>query len=323
MGKTLRIWALILAASGALSVRAQEPEEVRFEPVKSKWLIQSVLEFPFYSFYLGAPAVKGMAYLPNFAPRLGPRVVYRDLGATLTFSLPIPPVEKERRGDSRTTNFVLNSYWRHIAYDLYYQSYRGFYMSSPWTELSVHKPARYAQLPDTQVLNYGVNGYVLFNSENYSLKAAFDQNEFQRKSGGSWMANPFYNHLEMFLGNGFVPGSDADNTPAFPNVASARFDTLGTAVGYGHTYVDGNYFATAQGALGPGIQYQRIQRADGDRSDVFSLALKLNVNLATGWNYPEYTGGMKVLVDSVWARVQNTQVTSSLVKVQFFFGKRF
>ncbi|MBX3020898.1 MAG: DUF4421 family protein [Bdellovibrionales bacterium] len=320
MGKTLAV--LVLCLLSLSQAQAQE-ENLPFEELKSPWLAQAVLEFPFYSFYLGAPAVKGVAYLPNFAPRLGPRVIYRDVGATLTFSLPIPDNERTRRGDSKAQSLIINSYWRQFAFDLYYQRYKSFYVASPWTEVSVNKPARYAQLPDAQVLNYGLNAYLILRPERYSLKAAFDQTEIQSQSGGSWLVAPFYNHLEMFLGGKFVPGSDTSSFRVPPNLASSRFDTLGAGFGYGYTYVKRRYFLNGQVAYGPGFQSQRLQREDGDNSAVYSLAAKLNVNASTGWNYPEYVGGAKLLVDSVWARVQDTQVTSTLVSLQFFFGRRF
>lgn len=294
-----------------------------FRSVEQKWLVEGVLVFPFYSFYLGAPDIKGVAYLPNFVPRLGPRVIYKDFGAVMTFALPIPSEEVERRGNSHQDNLIFNSYWRQNAYDIYYQRIRGFYVNSPLTELSTHRPDRYPQLPDTRVLNMGFNWYYVYSPERYSLKAAFDQNEFQLHSGGSWLINPFFTHFEMYLGERFVAGTDSDDISQLPNVASGRFDTVGTAVGYGYTYIHNHFFMTGQAAWGPGVQFQRIQRSDGNDSEVWSFAAKLNINVAGGWNYECYVGGVKVLVDSLWAQVEDTQLSSSLVSVQLFFGQRF
>jgi hypothetical protein len=318
VGKNLIRIALVLAS---LTCAAEETEPEIFQPVESHWLVESVFEFPFYSFYLGAPAIRGLAYLPNFAPRVGARVIYKGVGSTMTLSLPIPKSEVERRGDSSTSSIILNSYWRQYAYDIYYQRYRGFYAASPFTELSTHKPARYPQLPGAQVLNYGGNAYILFRPDGYSLKAAFDLSEYQTRTGGSWLLNPFYNHLEMTVPGRFVPGSDSNPQP--PNLGAGRFDTAGAGFGYGYMYVYQHFFATGQVAYGPGIQFQRIKRTDGDDSNVWSLAAKLNVNLSVGENFPVYVGGVKFLADSIWAKVLNTQVSSTLVSVQFFFGRRF
>lgn len=300
------------------------PVESTFKNVEHPWLVAGVFELPFYWFYLGAPAVRGEAYLPNFLPRLGFRAGYKDWGARLSVGVPmLGKSEQRRRGNSSQSGISLNTYWRQNAFDLYYQRFRGFYVSDPFTELSFNKPERYPQLPKTQVINYGLNWYYASRPERYSLKAAFDQNEFQLKSGGSWIWNPFYNHLETYLGDEFVAGSEPDGMQGLPNLASGKFDTLGMAIGYGYTHIYRNFFATAQGALGPGLQYQRIQRDDGNDSRVTSLAGKINVNVAAGWNYPTYVGGIKVLVDSLSAKVVDTQVTSSLITVQFFYGTRF
>ena len=294
-----------------------------FRPIEAKWLVQAVAEAPFYSFYLGAPNIRGVAYLPNFAPRLGPRVVYRQVGETLTFSLPIPKIEVDRRGDSEANSFILNSYWRQFAYDLYYQHYQGFYSASPFTELSFRKPSRYPQMPDARVVNYGINAYWVLRPEKYSLKAAFDQNEFQMESGGSWILNPYYGHLRMFLGGRFVPGSDSSALPDLPNLSTANFDTTGLAVGYGYTYIKNHLFFSGQAAYGPGLQYQDIDQKDGGDRHVLSLAAKLNVNAAAGWNYPDHVTGAKLLVDSTWAKVLDTQVSATMVSLQAFWGKRF
>ncbi len=294
-----------------------------FKESAHPWRVLGILDFPFYSFYLGAPAVHGVAYVPNFAPRLGPRILYRDIGATITMALPVPDNEKRRRGDSTHTGISFNSYWRRNAMDLYYHRFRGFYVSSPFTELSFNKPERYPLLPDARATTYGINWYFVSSPARYSLRAAFDLHEFQLKSGGSWIYNPYYNHLQISVGNEFIPGIGSESLVALPNLASGRMDTAGMAVGYGYTYIYNHYFATAQGAIGPGLQYQRIQRTDGNDTEVVSFSAKVNVNLSTGWNNEKYVGGMKVLVDTIWAQVSDTQVYSSLINVQFFLGYRF
>lgn len=110
MGKIVAL--LLLSCQIFASEINEDPEvelDIPFKKIEHPWLVEAVLELPLYSFYLGAPAVDGVAYVPNFAPRLGPRLVYREFGAMITFSLPIPELEKYRRGDSVQENFIFNS----------------------------------------------------------------------------------------------------------------------------------------------------------------------------------------------------------------------
>jgi hypothetical protein len=321
----MRVFILLLFIFSAVC-RAEEPEKPTiqeiFEKIEGNLTVQAILEFPFYSFYLGAPNIKGVAYLPSFAPRFGPQLTWHEYSVKFTFALPIPEVEQHRRGSSDQSGAIFNSYWRQNAMDLYYQRFRGFYVSSPFRELSVHKPERYPQLPDALVTNYGLNWYYVTNPERFSLKAAFDHNEFQRVSGGSWLANPFYNHFDMALGSRFIAGIGDESIQDVPNLASGRFDSIGSSFGYGYSFIYGRFFASAQGALGPGLQLQQFRGSDGNDVRDYSLAVKINVNASTGWNYKEYVGGIKFLLDSLSSRVQGTEVASNLVSGQIFFGSR-
>jgi hypothetical protein len=296
-------------------------EEPAFKQFEKPWVVQSVFDLPFYSFYVGAPAIQGVPYLPNFAPRLGVRTGYRELSVMATFSLPISESEQRRRGNSEVFTGVLNSYYRANALDIYFQKYRGFYAASPFSELSINKPDVYPQLSDARILNYGLNWYRVLDSSKYSLQAAFDFSELQTVSGGSWIYNPFYNHFEISLGTVFLPGTAAE-APNPLNLSSGKFDTLGFAFGYGHTTITDRRFYSWQIVGGPGLQRRFLTQKDQAEFEQWSLAMKGNLNLAAGWSFDDSVFGVKLLVDTIWGQVQGTQIYSSLIDLQFFAGIR-
>lgn len=304
---------------------AQQPNKVEevFEKFEGPFRVQGILEFPEYSFYLGGPAIQGVAYVPSFHPRLGPRILWKEIGLTATFALPVPEAEQRRRGDTQQNEVILNSYWRQNAIDLYYLRIRGFYIASPWQEFSVHKPERYPQVPDAVVSSFGFNWYYVFQPETYSLKAAFDQSEFQKESGGSWLISPFFNHFEMSLGTRFIRGIGDDRVTELPRLASGRFDSLGASFGYGYSLIYGRFFASLIGAVGPGAQYQKIGRSEDVDVQNLTLAVKINVNGSLGWNFKSYVGGFKAILDSLSSDISGTRVASNLVSGQLFFGARF
>lgn len=312
----------VVAITLSFNLHAEEVQK-SYEDLKSDWSIQGVVDFSFYSFYLGAPAINGKAYTPSFGPRIGPRILYKDFGTTITLPLPMPESEVHRRGSTVHRNFIVNTYWRENALDVYYQRYHGFYVVSPWDELSFKRAAIYPQLPDAVVTNVGINWYYNFDSDRYSLKAAFDQTEFQLRSGGSWIAHGFYNHLEMGLGERFIKGSNDNELTEIPKMSSAKIDSLGGAYGYGHTYIRGRYFVTTQGLGGIALQYQQVDRAVQKDLTTFALALKFNINLAAGYNHKDYIVGAKILIDTLSSRVETVEVSSSLASAQIFAGQRF
>lgn len=295
-----------------------------FSAVKEPGFVRGFVEFPVYSFYLGSPDINGVAFVPNFSPRVGANVSWKNLGVSLSVALPLPPEEIERRGKTDQFNLLLSKYWRAHGMDLYFQNYRGFYISNPIGELNLNKPDRNPQLPDAEITNYGLNYYYVLSPENYSLMAAFSQMEFQNQSGGSFILTVFYNHLEMSRGQKFIPGSDPDSLQAIPSIESGIFDSAGAGGGYGYTFVREGYFLTVQGIIGLGAQNQKI----GDVQSLatgynFNAALKANANAAIGYNRENSTYGAKVLVDTLLSDVRGTQVYSTLVNGIVFYGHRF
>lgn len=296
--------------------------EQKFEIFPDEWTIQGIGRAPFYSFYLGSPKIDGVAFIPNFNPSLGAGISYK--GFSIEFTQPIdvlPSYEDARRGSSLKHEFIISSSWHQYAFDIYYQYYRGFYMSTPITSLGDGQPERYAQLPDTEVHNAGANLYYVTSPHQYSLNAAFSHDEFQTQSGGSYIINFFLNRLNMNPGNTFIPGT-APGAQTKPKISSGLFYTLGPALGYGYTYVQNRFFATAQGLIGLGVQYQWVNDYLDDYKRL-NLALKLNANLALGVNEKKDLYGIQILLDSIYSQIESSQLASSLVSAQIFYGRRF
>ncbi len=310
----------------ALASDATSPEDAQasmFAPVAEVGLFRALMEFPVYSFYLGAPDVYGVAYVPNFSPRAGMQLQWKSFGLTLSAALPIPKEEIDRRGQSQNFNFLLSRYWRQHGLDIYLQNYRGFYVASPWSEFSLNKPERYPQLPDAEITNYGLNYYLVLEPEKYSLMAAFSQTEVQTASGGSFIWTAFYNHLEMNRGGSFVPGSEANSLKEPPTLKTGIFDTAGLGGGYGYTWVYSPVFITVQGLVGGGVQHQRIDETEDELGTLTTGALKANANASIGFTYKSYSLGGKVLVDTLLSDIHGTQVYSTLLNGLLFLGGRF
>lgn len=283
-------------------------------------ILGGVLEFPIYSFYVGSPNINGKAFVPNFAPRLGPRVAWKKLGVRATFALPIPSAEIERRGESKQRNFIFNFYWKKYALDLYYQRFRGFYIASPFTELEVDRPSRYPQLPDAEVRHFGFNFYYKTHPTEFNFDNAFDQTQREAKAGRSTIIVPFYRHWKMDLGNRFIEGSDGTTT-TMPNLAAGTFDTVGCTFGRTRTWVKDSVFLSLLWGLGPGLQIQKYLDSGNEFSKI-AVAGKLNLNGSVGMRHKDYAYGAQAMLDTLYSRISGTEIYSTLASVEFFFNKR-
>ena len=88
---TLQALAEDVALPEPIPEKQNKVEEI-FEKFEEAFRIQAVLEVPEYSLYLGGPAIQGVAYVPSFGPRLGPRIFYKGVGLKFTFPLPMAEV---------------------------------------------------------------------------------------------------------------------------------------------------------------------------------------------------------------------------------------
>ncbi len=295
-----------------------------FEKIDNITSVEVQLATPTYSFYIGAPDINGVAYVPNFNPQLRLGLGWKDLRfAANVYSIPLPPEENERRGLSDQLNFILGKYWRESAVDIYYQYYRGFYLANPITEFDLHKPTRYPQLPDAEIVNYGINYYRVMDPSKYSLAAGFKQTEIQRLSGGSFVGQIFFNHVKMNRGSKLTPGSDTGAVTVLPEIKNSKLNTLGVSFGYGYTFVSDYFFFSNQALAGAGAQHQTILSDGAKDTSRYNLALKLNLNSALGRNFAGSSYGLRFLLDSLLSNVDDVQLYSTLASFQFFYIHRF
>lgn len=300
-------------------------EESRFEKIEKFWKLQPFVDFPSYSYYLGAPDVHGYAYVPNFSPRLGMTLGLKQVEVTYASAMELPEDEIQRRGHTDQNSFIVQTRWRSMAVDFYIQNYRGLYAGNPLTELDIQRPRRYTQFPDAAVYNFGINFYYLFSEDKYSFKAAFNQKEVQTKSGGSFFLMPFYNHLDLQTGNRLIVGSDPNTLQSLPKMKSINLKTLGMVYGFGYTWIIPNtsWAWSGQGGVGPAVQYQQEMSRSNDEMTATAIAGKFNLNSGIAKNTQTETLGLKVIWDTMYSRLGSLDMYSTMIVGTFFYGFRF
>jgi hypothetical protein len=321
----LKILVVIAAVSAFCRASFSQEEEPRFESVEKTWKLQPFLDFPSYSYYLGAPDVHGHAYVPNFSPRLGLTVGIRQIEVTYASALEMPEEEIQRRGQTEQNSLILQTRWRSMAVDLYVQNYRGLYAGNPLTEVDTQRPKRYTQFPDAAVNNFGINFYYLFSEDKYSFKAAFNQKEIQTQSGGSFFLMPFYNHLDLQTGNRIIVGSDPNSLQVLPKMKSINLKTLGLVYGFGYTWVipNSSWYWVGQAGVGPAVQYQQEMSRQNSETLATALAGKFNFNSALAKNTQDETFGIKIIWDTMYSRLGSLDMYSTVIVGSFFYGYRF
>lgn len=184
---------------------------------------------------------KTLVWDPNRRLIFGVGANYGILG--LNIGLPAPWVQSNRDEEAfgKTSYLDLQShlYLRKLTIDLYLQTYTGFYLSNPgemlagWEEGDPNHKRE-----DLKVNSLGLSIQYFFNNKKYSYKAFYNQNEWQKKSAGSFMAGAGAYYVRTSGDSLLIP--DDVRFPDFfdrTNFNESIIFSLGPSVGYAHTFV--------------------------------------------------------------------------------------
>src|SRR5690606_8122998 len=119
------------------------------------------------------------------------------LGVNIMVKTPGINNDNSRYGKTKKIDVQAYAFPRKIVLDLYAQYYKGFYIKEKGiTQLQLSDDG-YALRPDIKTYHLGVKGSYVFNSRKFSFRAAFVQNEYQKKSAGTAVLGGaiHYNHV--------------------------------------------------------------------------------------------------------------------------------
>lgn len=190
---------------------------------------------------------------PNSTLNLGVGATYNDFTLNLAYGFRfMNPIDV--KGRTRYLDLQAHIYPKNWVIDLFGQFYGGFFLKSidgenlPSEEIKVY--------PDLSLRKFGANVQYLFNGDKISLKAAFLQSAWQKKSAGSFLAG-FEGYVGWANNDGilFPPIIQGPPSREFQNLGFVQF---GPNVGYVHTLVFWRHFfitGMASANLGIGNSY--------------------------------------------------------------------
>jgi hypothetical protein len=267
-------------------------------------------------------AQEQIVYKPNVNVRIGIAGFYKWFGLGLSIKNPIFQKNQDKYGKTTSLDLRVNVYGNQFAAELYYQSYKGFYISNP--------PANDGSLfkvPGMKMMSIGVTGYWILNYKRFSIRAALIQNERQKKSAGSLIISPFFSYYNIQSPDGIIPQEliISHQIRNYDVLKSGDFYSLGLAPGYTYTFVFLKHFYIT-GALSPGVYWQYssyITLMEPKTSLAFSFFL--NGRLAAGYNSGKWFIGATILtgfndIPSVYA---GSKFYYDVAQLRFWAGTRF
>jgi len=243
---------------------------------------------------------KNLIYHPNDAMILGFGFNYGILGLNIGFKFPFINNDDDKYGKTDYLDLQTHIYTRPLVLDLYAQYYKGYHLTSP-NDWIINWPSgdSLPKRPDIYSISFGLNGQYIFNNKKFSYRAAFLQNEWQKKSAGSFLvgANIFY--VDTKGDSSFIPKSYSDSS-FFGGLhfSQYRLFNMGVTAGYAQTFVLKQHWfftlALVGGLSGGGSWVYTSEEGEPDRSG-FTAAMNLSGRIALGYNSSRFYAGVSYL----------------------------
>ncbi|MFD1142786.1 DUF4421 domain-containing protein [Larkinella insperata] len=323
-------WRLSLGTILLLLLASAAPAQDRFRPdidsayvrtFPGKLTGRAYISQKYTSFNLSTPTTDApvLRFLPNAPLNLGIGATFNALTVNMAYGLSFLN-KNNGKGETKNIDLQTHVYTRKWVLDGVAQFYNGYFLTPRGNAAA--SPELYYHRPDLRVNLVGVGIRRVFNFRRFSFRASFVQNEWQKRSAGTWLAG-----FQVYYG--IVRGDSAlvpeRVRPTFPDeaVRRMRFLKLGPSAGYAYTFVyRQHWFATAalMGNLNATFSKELFENRDQIRSNVRP---DLHFQVVGGYNSNRWCVTLGWINGSVMVRNPLYQYTLHTGNYRFTVARRF
>jgi len=253
-------------------------------------------------------------YYPNVNVQVGLGGSINNWGTSLSINIPKPQDELLKYGKTDYFDFQLYYTNKHFGLDFLLQTYSGFYLEEKEEEKVLDIRS------DLNLNKLGLNFFYIFDDD-FSLRAAFEQNGEQKKSSASFM---LLSGLEFFSLKGdknLINKDFQEESKKEFIYYGGQYYTFSIAPGYGYTTNNDGFFFTSMLFMGIGLQYRKslLEKT----STEFGLSIKFNARLSIGYNAKQFYTGLYFVLDHNSTTLEKISVQGYSSTVEFFWAYRF
>jgi hypothetical protein len=230
-----------------------------------------------------------LLYRSNENLILGLGVSYRKLTFNLGLNFPFINNDEEEKGETKYLDAQVHYYLNRYIVDLWFSYFKGYYLSNPHEATSQPiTDTSYPIRPDIRNIVISASIMRVLNPTKFSLRAAFVQDEWQKKSAGSFLAGAEYNMIVTKGDSSLLPRNiqDPDFFSGYRLNQYAIF-SLGVNGGYGYTWVLFKHLFVNFVAVGSvGLSYVDMDSKFNSPSSQSDVAININYSgrFSMGYN---------------------------------------
>ena len=222
-----------------------------------------------------------LRYTPNTTLNMGIGATYGFFTLNIAFGFGFLNRGEEQKGKTKYWENQGHMYGRKWGYDFYAQFYKGYYLYPKG--LGSADPNLYYSRPDIKFNLFGIAPFRILNDKKFSYRAAFVQNEWQKRSAGSFLLGAEIYYGIVNADSALVPESMAILYKQ-QGIHKIQFFEIGPGAGYAHTLILWRHFFIT-GSLQANINLGWVQETSKSSSeDRFSFTPNFYYRAAAGYN---------------------------------------
>ena len=265
-------------------------------------------------------------YEPNSSLNLGFGFTYKWFGLNLAFNFPFINNDDEIYGKTQRLDLQSSIFSRKFAVDLFLQFYKGYYVANPTILNPGWLPGDpYPIRGDIRSFSLGGTYNYIFNHDKFSYRAAFNFNERQKKSAGSFLVGGGVLLYNLLSDSGLIPNQLFPDSVEVINIDGVKINSIYALGGYAHTFVIRNWYFTLGLGLGPGLSSTKTKLTNDEFKKVRSrFSVITEFRGSVGYNSDVFYAGLSWYTGAFAIDSSNDiLITYSLSKINFYVGYRF
>jgi hypothetical protein len=264
-----------------------------------------------------------LKFEPNGQTNIGLGFTYKWIVLGLGFSAPFVNKDNDIYGETKRYDIQLNLFSRYFGVSAYYQNYQGFYLSNPQDFVNWNKPY-FPKLDDIKCISEGISLFYWFNNKNFSYKAAYVRNEFQKKSAGGFILGAYADFDNVDAPNGFIPEDLPDTLTNIFDFRNYSTSVFGVSFGYAYTLVFLKRFFINLSAV-PGIGYRNLSVDYNIKNDnvLHDFTGTIKGRFSFGYEGKHFYFGSSAIAGMESFKYEEVDISTRTGQFRIYFGKRF
>lgn len=254
-------------------------------------------------------------YTANIPPVTGVSVNLKGVGLTYIFKFTDDYLDTSSRIQSGFKQFQLNMYGKKFGFEAFYQDYSRFYFHYKGDEILLKN-----YNADIRAYQFGASAIFINNGKKFSYNAAFNQNQFQKKSMGSSLTVIALKYNEI-SSNNLIPDSVKKYFQEYPNLRSNRNYAFVFQQGYAYNLVKKSFYFSNALFVGVGLQNQVYEAATFKKNKI-GVPLSARVKSNAGYNGKVFFGGIYANADVAQSKIKPIETLSFQYTYGLFIGLR-